>query len=73
MSLDQRRDVACHELDLPSLVAQRPEVDALASRVRLAGEDGGAVLRGADAELLPQPVLVSIQKRRHDVDVGRRG
>ena len=37
-ALDPRSHLARHQLDLPSLVAQRPEVDALASRRGVAGE-----------------------------------
>ena len=64
MSLDQRRDVACHELDLPSLVAQRPQVDALAPRRRVPREKLCAVFRGSDADLTPEVVAISIQQRR---------
>ena len=51
-------------LDLPSLVSQRPQVDALAPRRRIPREKLCAVFRGSDANLIPQVVAISIQQRR---------
>jgi hypothetical protein len=48
---DARRDLGRGQLELPRLVAQRPQVDPLASGVRVAGEQLRAVLRGTHAHL----------------------
>jgi hypothetical protein len=50
-ALDPGSHLAGHQFDLPSLVAQRPKVDALASRRGVVGEKSRAVLSRADAKL----------------------
>src|SRR5829696_8739487 len=62
--LDPRNHLAPHQLDLPSLVAQRPKVDALASRRGVVGEKSRAVLGGPDAKLASKLVGISVQERR---------
>jgi hypothetical protein len=66
-ALDPGSHLARHQPDLPSLVAQRPKVDALASRRGVGGEKSRAVLSRADAKLASKLVWVSIQERREDV------
>ena len=66
-ALDPGSHIARQQLDLPSLVAQRPEVDALASRAGVVGEQRRAVLSGADAELGSKLVGISVQERSQDV------
>ena len=63
-ALDPGSHLARNQLDLPSLVAQRPKVDALASRRGVVGEKSRAVLSRADAELTTKLVGIAIQERR---------
>ncbi len=59
--LDQRDDALGNQLELPALVAERPEVDPLASGRGVAREQLRTVLRAADADLIAQLVGVAIQ------------
>ena len=47
---DPRHDLARDQLNLPSLVAYRPEVDSLAARAGIAGQQFRALLRRANAD-----------------------
>ena len=68
MRLDPRNHLARHQLDLSSLVAQGPQVDALASRAGVARQEGGAVFGGADADLLTK-LRISIQQGGEDLAI----
>ena len=61
------RDCVRDQLELPRLVAQRPQVDALAAGLGVAREELGAVLRGTDADLRAKLVGISPQERGQDV------
>ena len=65
--LHARNYLTRHELDLAPLVAQRPDVHALAARLGVAGQQRGTVFRGADADLRAELVRVAPQKRREDL------
>ena len=65
--LDAGTHLARDRLDLPALVAQRPQVDALASRRGVLREESRAVRSRADAEPASQLVRISVQDRCEDI------
>jgi hypothetical protein len=55
------------ELDLPRLIAEWPEVYALAACIRVAREQLRAVRRGSDAELVAQRIWIALEHRGQDL------
>src|SRR5215204_6466517 len=66
-SLDPRKDLTRHDLELPPLVAKRPEVDAPAPRARITRQQLRAGLRGAHADLVAELVRIALQQRCEDL------
>src|SRR5262250_1152689 len=60
---DPRHDLARDQLDLPPLVTQRPEVDSLAAGAGVTGQQLGALLRRAYADLPAKLRRVSPDQR----------
>ena len=65
--LDPRCHLARHELDLPPFVSQRPEVDALASRRRVADRSPAQCSAGPMHSCRRQLLGIAFQKRSEDL------
>ena len=62
-----RSHFARDQFELSRLIAERPEVDALASGLRVTSEELDAVLRGTDADLATKVLGVSSQDGGQDI------
>src|SRR5271155_3194037 len=62
-----RRHRPGHQFELPRLIAQRPQVDALAAGLGITREELGAVPRRTDADLRAKLVGISSQNWSQDV------